>query len=184
MSFNEPNWTGQDIGGTRARVPIISPQNGQRLRGVILSRVQLGVWIHWNGQRNVPCVGEHHFCRNCNDDVERRWRGYLAVKPDMGRGIGVIEYTDRAAQRLEKRLTGKAAAIRNCAYLLYRSQAKKRGEVILEIGDSPVPYFHEGEEPDLRNLLRLAWWDFLYQQQRPQRLEKPPDEDMIPLPNV
>lgn len=180
--MREPAWTGHEIGASKPDIPIITPHGPARLRGIILSERQLGVWVHWNGECNVPCMGEAHGCKLCQQGVQRRWRGFLMVAPQLRRGFGILEYTDRAADRLGRRLTGQGKAIKNCAYLIFRKEGAKRGEVVLEVAEEPVRNFYIGPVPDLRRALVAAWYHHLASHPNIQVVAEEDGYGVIPLP--
>jgi len=143
---------------------------------IVTSHDPLGLYTHWAGGRTLPCVKKA--CEHCEQNVSRRWYGFLMVYSIKQDRQYLFEYTASAAstvvQYWEKHRTLRGAAISgerqggrpNGRLTLFLTPPKSEAE--------PLP-----KAPERVSLLSQMWSVPLSEFLEPQSATKKQAEEFI-----
>lgn len=135
--------------------PVLSPEPGKPVQGIILNSHVQGVITHFVDRRTRPCMGDREVCQGCFAAIAKRWKGYIAIfLPGAGR-IALAEITVEA-YRSSPELSSKHVNLRGYLLKLER-QGKARNSRIIA---SAHPYVKDEKlppPPDIRQALLRLW---------------------------
>lgn len=123
-----------------------------------LSEQVTGVWLHWNGKRNVGCVGKDH-CEFCKAGKGRKWRGYLAVLEQGVKYVRLLEVTPEQLQAfLDQNLDVAEEGFRGLTLRVDRTRTGKKTRPILRrVSTDRVPTHSLRLAPDVPGELHRIW---------------------------
>jgi hypothetical protein len=108
---------------------VIYPRVGRAVEAVLLGEEPAGVWLHWQGDRTVPCLGGA--CKVDHERSKALWHGYIAVKTPRLAVPTILGVSAEAAGQLEY-LASLYYGIRGLRVKLSRS-AHKKSRVVVEL---------------------------------------------------
>lgn len=120
-------WTNRPtkaIGHPRFEI-VRAPKKGA-LIGVCLSGEVTGIMTHWTGAKTQPCRNVQ--CRQCELQVELRWKGYVWFRVEKAEVISILEITPLAGEQFGLYFD-KWRTLRGSIWCLKRLNGKANGPV-------------------------------------------------------
>lgn len=134
-----------------------APAVGDKMYGILSDEVT-GVFLHWNGRRNIGCQGKE-FCEFCQAGKGRKWRGYLA---SITSGVKFVRLLELTAEQLDGFFLAFPAVepeeLRGLTLKVKRSGQYRKAPPVLEL--VPVPRVASDQlppAPDVRTELHRIW---------------------------
>lgn len=137
---------------TTVEVRRVAP--GRPIRGIVLSHDLAGRFTHWFGGRTVPCHdGE---CKACNESVERRWKGWLAIYNPDTRGICILEITPKTVPPIDEYFRAHRT-LRGAQITASRIGKKDNGKVVATLCSGPIHNDDLPTCPQVEKVLLKMW---------------------------
>jgi hypothetical protein len=92
-------------------IPLLSPKQGQKVRGIILGHSVTKIGTHYLDERTVPCLEDPAICEGCAKGMIPRWFAYLPIGALPHGRISCLSITTGAA-RMEPRLKDETIDLR------------------------------------------------------------------------
>lgn len=83
----------------RVHYQIVRAGPAKPLKVCVLTEEWRAVWTHWHGGRTIKC-NEEGACIGCQEEVPRRWIGYLGVRQLEGSQVAIAAITPCCAATL------------------------------------------------------------------------------------
>jgi hypothetical protein len=130
----------------------VYPRVGRAVEAVLLGEEVAGVWLHWQQDRTVPCLGAA--CKVDHERSKALWHGYIAAKTPRLLVPTILGVSAEAAGQLEY-LASLYYGIRGLRVRLSRKSNKKSRVVVELLQEAKVkelpPAF------DVRPYLMALW---------------------------
>lgn len=128
------------------RVPLLRVRKGESLSVVFLVAMFPGRFLHWNGNRNVPCI--ENDCKMCANNYRRDWKMYGPVWLPGRDAVAMLELPYSALKYFQQQYMRHMTAYGFHAEI-GRVGDNNKGKVVVQFrhaykGATPLP---EGPDP-------------------------------------
>ncbi len=121
---------------------------------IILSGDVVGGYVHFIRGRSVKCPDNE--CAHCDNNTERRWRGYLVVADARSRELSLLELTAAAMRPIDTYFR-KHRTLRGALLETKRVPEKANGRLYSLITESAINVDSFPAVPSVKSLLRKLW---------------------------
>ena len=121
---------------------------------IVLSHDVEGAYTHYWRGRSSKCSGDD--CEACNQNVSRRWRGYLVVANPRSKEMSLLELTPAAMPPVDA-FFKTHRTLRGALLSTRRIPAKENGRLHSTIQESCYEMDSFRKPPSVRLLLQKLW---------------------------
>lgn len=127
---------------------------GRSVKGIILSDTLICRLTHFWGNRTVP---HHEYgCEPCHQNVEGRWKGWVAVFNPTTEAIVILEITAKGCKPL-RTWRKEVGTLRGAEITATRIGKKENGRVFCSLARGPVASNLLPPAPDVQLCLLKLW---------------------------
>lgn len=133
---------------------------GSPLECVAVSPHWWGRWVHWVGDRDLPCLADAGDCPESVHGLPLAWKAWFAALLLPHCQVAVLAQVSYDAARNCPELVAlsEGGRLRGTFVRLTRTQSKKTGRVRAEILDPRPLRFELPSPPDVARALEAIWW--------------------------
>lgn len=137
-----------------AQVPLLRvPVNGFS-NLIITSHDLVGCLVHYHRGRSTPCTGKP--CMACEDNADRRWRGWLGVYAPKTTKQYILEITPACTKEIDQWFSDHRT-LRGAMVAMCRIPKKANGRLHIDIRSSGLPALQLPEAPKVQDEMERLW---------------------------
>jgi len=80
-----------ELDDARYVLPIVRPEPMKGITGIVIAKQWVGRNVHWNGKRNVSCLGSDD-CKHC-ERWKPQWVGFLPLQGRRSNRVMLVQFT-------------------------------------------------------------------------------------------